>query len=227
MENTNNNFERCRVIRDLRELNSEGCRFFIEADNVRVTKISSTMLRWLTHENKGSSFFTKEQEDAVKKIVEGQRRNDMAPPFLMQLLLYSDPRNLRANENQYIKALLQCVGVEVRYLRTREEQRLRIAIRGRKMFLSLSGNQINEVHEGILYETNCNSPLLNYFESVFDRDFNMAKRLRLVRGRIVFADNWIIRFKNWCKTDKAVGIIMGIIGMLVTVLFSVLGPWRK
>lgn len=49
MENTNNNLERCRVIRDPKELNSEGCRFFIEANTSQMTMMTSTKLRWLTH----------------------------------------------------------------------------------------------------------------------------------------------------------------------------------
>lgn len=228
MENTNNNQERCRVIRDPKELNSEGCRFFMEADTIQPTLISSTMLRWLTHENDGINYYTKEQEEAVKRIIAAQRREDMAPPFSMQILLYSDPRRLGEYESRYIKALLQCVGVEVWYLRTMEEQRLRIASKGNKLFLSMSGNQINEVHEGILYEsTNENSPLLNYFNALFTRDLNRAKQLKLKNNRIVFADNWFKRVLKWCKTEKAIGIIIGVVGIFVTVLVAFFVPWTR
>ena len=228
MENTISNLERCRVIRDPKELNAEGCRFFMEADNIQPTLISSTMLRWLTHENNGINYYTKEQEEAVKRIIAAQRREDMAPPFSMQILLYSDPRRLGENESRYIKALLQCVGVDVRFLIPKEEQRLRIALRGNKLFLSMSGGQINEVHEGILYETTSeNSPVLRFFKSMFERDFYKAKPLKLLNGRIVRADNWITRFKKWCKTEKAAGIILGVVGILVTVLVAVLIPWSK
>ena len=137
MENTISNLEKCRVIRDPKELNSEGCRFFMEADNIQPTFVSSTMLRWLTHENNGIKYYTIEQEEAVKRIIAAQRREDMAPPFSMQILLYSDPRKFGQNESMYIKALLQCVGVDVWYLRTKEEQKLRIASKGNKIFLRI------------------------------------------------------------------------------------------
>ena len=78
MENTISNLERCRVIRDPKELNAEGCRYFMEADNIQPTFVSSTMLRWLTHENNGIKYYTNEQEEAVKRIIAAQRREDMA-----------------------------------------------------------------------------------------------------------------------------------------------------
>lgn len=122
MENTNNNFEKCRVIRDPKELNSEGCRFFVEADNTQETLISSFMLRWLSYGYDGANYFTPEQQDAIKKVVDAKvarERNDMASHILIHILLYSPPRRLKRlseNDSKCIKALLQCVdvGVDVR-----------------------------------------------------------------------------------------------------------------
>lgn len=64
----NNNQETCRVIRDPKELNSEGCRFFIEANTSQMTMMTSTKLRWLTHLGEDRNTFTNEQQKALKLI---------------------------------------------------------------------------------------------------------------------------------------------------------------
>lgn len=230
MKNTVNDLERCKVIRDPKELNSEGCRFFIDADSKQLTLISSSMLRWLSYENDGVNFFTPEQQSAIKRIEaakEAREGNDMATHLLMHILLYCHPRKLRRlneNDSNYIKALLTCVdvGIDVRYYLPKEEQKLRIALKGNKLFLSMSNSSINEVREGILYEACAeNNPLLNYFKTQFERDFDKAKQLKLLNGRIVRADNVFKRFKKWFIIEKGyttiieiLGVIIGIIGIL-------------
>lgn len=221
---SSDNQERCVVIRDPKDLNREGCRFFIEADNASQTMISSSLLRWLTHENDGNTFYTEEQSEAVKIIEAAQKRGDMAPPFMMKILLYADPRKLKDTDSRYIKALLECVGVEVRYLKADEGQNLRIALKGNKLYLSMSGNKVVEVHEGLLYEASSeNSPLLNYFKTMFCRDFDKAKRLKLVNNRIVFADSALKRFFRWCKTENGlVAVISGLIGALLSIVIEIM-----
>lgn len=227
MDTVNDNIERCRVIRGFKELNSEGCRFFLDADNTRETLISSSRLRWLSYGYDGTNYFTSEQQNAIKRVEdakEARERNDLASHMLIHILLYSHPRKLRKlneNESKCIKALLQCVdvGIDVRFLIPKEEQKLRIALKGKKLFLSMSESQKNEVHEGILYEASCeNSPLLKYFKKQFEQDFERAKPLKLVNGRIVRADNWIKRFFKWLMKEKGYKTILEIIGIIIGVL---------
>ena len=223
MESTINNHDSFEVIRGPERLNSIGCGFFLDADNSTVTLISSNKLRWLTHENNESTFYTKEQEKAIGIISEAQQRKDMAPPFLMNILLYSDPRKLDEKDCKYIKALLQCTGVDVRYLKTSEEHRLRIALKGNKLFLSMSGSQVNEVHEGLLYEAaDEHNPLLKYFKNHFNHDFQKAKPLELANDKIVFKDKWIKRFLHWCTTETGiVAILSGIIAIIASIIIEI------
>lgn len=209
MENTNNNLEKCRVIRDPKELNSEGCRFFIEANTSQMTMMTSTKLRWLTHPGEDRITFTGEQQNALKVISDEKDGKGKSPTFRMQILLYEDPRKLDDSETKYIKELLQCVGVEMRYLKTKEEQRLRISMRGNKLFLSMSGKQEDEVHEGILYEAeNDHSPLLCYFKERFQQDFKRAKKVKFRNNeRIVNADTWLSLLWKWIKSDRGIAVI--------------------
>lgn len=209
MENTNNNLERCRVIRDPKELNSEGCRFFIEANTSQMTMMTSTKLRWLTHPGENRTIYTDEQQKALQVISVEKDRKGRAPTFRMQILLYDDPKKLNDSEAKYIKELLQCVGVDMRYLKTKEEQRLRITMKGNKLFLSMSGKQEDEVHEGILYEAeNDHSPLLCYFAEKFQQDFKRAKKIKFRNNeRLVNADSWLSLLWKWIKSDRGIAII--------------------
>lgn len=205
----NNNQERCRVIRNPEELNSEGCRFFLEANTSQMTMMSSTKLRWLTHPGEKSNIFTDEQRQALDRIVQEKERKGRAPSFRIQIILYDDPRKLSNAENRFIKELLQCVGVEIRYLKTKKEQRLRITMRGNKLFLSMSGRQEDEVHEGILYEAEKdNSPLICYFGERFQQDFKKAKRITYKNNeRIMYADTWLGVMWKWMRSDRGIAVI--------------------
>ena len=224
MEQTNYNQKSFVVIRNEKELNSTGCQFFVEADNIAPpTLVSSNQLRWLTHKNNGENFFTKEQEEAIGRIVESQQRKDKVPPFSMNILLYSDPRKMSDEEARYIKALLQCVGVEVRYLKVKDERRTRIALKRNKLFISMSsGSEADEeVHEGFLYEANSeHDPLLGYFKSQFNHDYEIAKKLSLVKNKIVV--NWMKWFKKWSKTSDGIKTIVEIIGIVVGLIGIIL-----
>ena len=185
--------ETCTVIRDFKNLNSEGCRFFIDANSFEETLISSTLLRWLSHRDDEDEYYTKEQEKAIKKI--------------KSICKY---KNKTASEIR-IKIL--------KYLHVSEDKKLRIAIQGRKLYLSLSENQEQKVHEGFLYQAGSNNnPLLNYFKSEFYRDFNRAKTLQLRNGRIVYADNWLVLAKEWLSLERVIAII----GVVLTFIFGFL-----
>lgn len=232
MESTSNCQEKYLVIRKPKDLNSEGCRFFVEADNAQETLISSTKLRWLTYNNDdGTTPFTPEQGLAIERIIEAREarevNNDMLPRFSMRILLYGDPREFSEKDSKHIKSLIKCEGVHVRFYIPKEEQRLRIALKGNKLFLSMSGTSKNEVHEGILYEAASeNSPLLKYFKSQFDHDYNKAKEMIVNnKDKIVRADNWIKRFAKWCKSENGMNaMIGGIIGIITTILLYFLLP---
>lgn len=215
-----NRQETCTIIRDFKRLNSEGCRFFIDANSFEETLISSTLLRWLSHRDDEDEYYTKEQEKAIKKIKSiCKYKNKTASEIRIKILLYDNPRKKEERGNKHIKMLLNCGGIEIKYLHVSEDKKLRIAIQGRKLYLSLSENQEQKVHEGFLYQAGSdNNPLLNYFKSEFYRDFNRAKTLQLKNGRIVFADNWFVRTKEWLSLERTIAII----GVILTFVFGFL-----
>lgn len=224
METVNDNIERCRVIRGFKELNSEGCMFFIEAGSEQVTRMTSTQLRWLTHKKDNGDCFTNAQRQAIEKIDRiANDRNSNAPTLRIKILLYADPRILNDEESKYIKQLIRCGGTEVYYLETREDQRLRISIQGKKLYLSMSERQDQEVHEGILYVSEKeNSPLIQYFIDLFETNLRKAKKLKVKNNeRIAFDDSLVDKFKRFCKTDKAIGTLWGILGIIATIMVAI------
>lgn len=224
MENTNNNQERCTIIKGFENLNSEGCKFFVEAGSKYETLMTSTQLRWLTHRRNNDDCFTDSQRKAIEKInLIANDRNSKAPALRMKILLYVDPRRLNDEESKYIKQLIRCGGTDVRYLETQEDQRLRISIQGNKLYLSMSERQDQEVHEGLLYVSEKeNSPLIQYFTDLFETNFEKAKKLKVKNnGRIVFADSLVDQFKRFCKTDKAIGALWGLLGIIATIVVAV------
>lgn len=221
MENTNNNQERCTIIKGFENLNREGCRFFVEAGSDCVTLMTSTQLRWLTHRINNDDCYTDSQRQAIEKINRiAKDRNSKAPALRMKILLYADPRKLDDEQSKYIKQLIRCGGTEVRYLETKEDQRLRISIQGKKLFLSMSERQDQEVHEGILYVSEKeNNPLIQYYKDLFETNFKKAKKLKVKNNvRIAFADSLVDKIKRFCKTDKAIGTLWGILGIIATIV---------
>ena len=212
--------ETCTIIRNFKNLNSEGCRFFIDANSVEETLISSTLLRWLSHRDDEDEYYTNEQEKAIKKIKRiCKYKNKTASEIRIKILLYDNPRKKEEGKNEHIKMLLKCGGTEIRYLRTTEDKKLRIAIQGRKLYLSLSENQEQKVHEGFLYQAESdNNPLLNYFKSEFYREFNRAKVLKLKKGKIVYEESWFRRVWKWFSLERVISIV----GIILTIFFGIL-----
>lgn len=212
---TNNTNGQIQIIRDLTDLNREGCRFFIEANPKSKTIISSAILRWLTHGRNNDSFFTPEQKDAVDKI-----NNAVKHPYVnnlnIDILLYENPMKAKGDVS-HIKTLLQCGdGVKVRYLRRHEDQQLRIAQCGHKMYLSMSNCQRLKVDRGIVYTADSeNDPLIDYFHDTFYNDFNRAKPLTYKNGKIRYADNFVSRAWTWIKSPTGIGILLGVAGLIV------------
>ena len=221
METTeNNNQERCTIIKGFENLNSEGCKFFVDANSKRLTLMTSTQLRWLTHRENNGDCFTDAQRQAIEKIDRiANDRNHNAPTLRMRILLYADPRRLNDEQSRYIKQLIRCGGTDVRFLETREDQRLRISIQGKKLYLSMSERQDQEVHEGLLYVSDQeNSPLIQYFTGLFENSFENAKRLRVNNnGNIVFADNFVQRFIKWINIDRWIAIICLLLAIIAFV----------
>lgn len=120
---------------------------------------------------------------------------------------------------------MSCGGAEVRYLHEKEENTLRIAIQGRKFFLSFSEKQEQKVHAGFLYQTfDDNNPLLNYYKAEFFKDFNRDRKLELKNNQIIYADNWFLRFLRWLTTDRIIAIIsalLAVISVLSSFIFFV------
>lgn len=213
--------ESCKIIRGLKSLNVEGCKFFIYADSTQETFISSMQLRWLTHGvSDKDGYFTKEQKRAIDKINKASSSKEINTSELrIKILLYDDPRKCEEAENKYIKKLLNCGGTEIRYLRTKESKNLRLSIQGRKLFLSVSESQERKVHEGFLYQSGSdNNPLLNYYKSEFNKEFSQAKKIELKNDVIVYADNCMIRFVKWLTVER----IISIISVMITIIFGCL-----
>lgn len=186
--------------------------------------MTSTKLRWLTYLNPEGTEAERIQNLAKMKIEGIQKRVDPDVPALwMRILLYINPtrkRNLSDVERNNIKQLILCGGTDVRYLSTREDQRLRISIQGNKLYLAMSDRQDFKVHEGFLYVSeSANSPLIQYYKSVFNERFEKAKKLKVRKnGRIACADNWVIQIVKWINVDRAIAII----SVITAILFGIL-----
>lgn len=208
--------ELCIIISDFKKLNSVGCKFLFDADSTQETLISSTKLRWLTHkDNISEKYFTIEQKKALDRIKKAASKGTKTSELRIKVLLFDDPRNGNKSDNEHIRMLMSCGGAEVRYLHEKEENTLRIAIQGRKLFLSFSENQEQKVHTGFLYPTvGDNDPLLNYYKAEFFKDFNRARKLKLKNNRIIYADNWFLRFIKWLTTDRIIAIISALLAVI-------------
>lgn len=174
-------------------INVEGCRFFVEAKSSQPTCISSYQLRWFTYEfDEEKEQETQEKARAIIKK-EAEQHSDKTEKIDMAILLYSDPTQWKEKgiETKYIKYLLDCQGVVVKYLDTKEdEQFLRISLSGKKLLLSTSKVQENKVRKGFLYEAKTDgSLLLELFEKKFNQNFKQAKKIILKDGKITFEEN--------------------------------------
>lgn len=229
METIESNYqEKCSVfVNDNDSINQIGCSFFVEALNSPRTYISSNQLRWFTYQFRDADK-KKTQDEAKRKIENEANQRDKSHNIDMNIMLYSNPTELKDDKiTEYIKYLLQCSGVDIRYFETKEDQNLRVSISGTKLFLSMSKEQEEQVHEGILYiAKDKDSPLLVYFTERFKQDFNRAKKVILDnKERIVFADNWKERLRVWLKSDRGINVIslwIGIVGAIMTILASVI-----
>ena len=132
-----------QVIQGLKNLNKQGCLFFIDANTDEETLLSSTSLRWLTHDCDGSNFYTNEQKRALSKI-QNIKGDVSINKVNLKILLYDNP--IKINENKHIKDLLQLGGVEIRYLNSKNT--LRIALQGKKLYLSSSSDKEKRLTKG-------------------------------------------------------------------------------
>lgn len=235
METTENNEAgKCIVIFGPKNLNKEGCRFFLNANSDTDTFISTQRLRWLSHRQNTGDCYTDEQKDAIKTIISNANNRDGEFPSLgtMNILLFTHPRDLNEDEKETIKLLIRC-RADIRYLKSNNDHLLRISIQkpkiGKqesKLFLSTSKKPEEEVSEGILYVSEDDKNLLlKHFTNKFDQEFKLAKRLRLKNDRIVFADNLIKQFRKWCKSDHGINVIslwIGIVGVFMTVIGAIM-----
>jgi hypothetical protein len=183
--------ESCWSILDNNDaINVEGCRFFVEAKSSQPTCISSYQLRWFTYEFDDKT--EQETQEKARAIIknEAEQNSDKTEKIDMSILLYSDPTQWREKgiETKYIENLLNCQGVIVKYLDTKEdEQLLRISLSGKKLLLSTSKLQENKVRKGFLYEAKTDgSLLLEIFEKRFNQNFEQAKKIILKDGKITF-----------------------------------------
>ena len=209
-------------------VNAEGCSFFVDPKHSEHIYISSYKLRWFTY--KFDPKHTKQQaiQEKARKVVtdEAQQSPKKSGNLSMSILLYADPTKLKDEESEFIKFLLKCQDVTIKYLKTKEIRRLRISMRESKLLLSMSDKQENKVVEGFLYEAgNTNSPLLNYVKAKFTQDFERAKEITLNdKGKIVFKRK-LTRFIKWCKTER--GTIIGIIGTIIGVIGFFFNVWKR
>lgn len=210
--------ERCwSILNNNDAINEEGCRFFVNPK--KPIYLSSYELRWFTYE-----FSDEEKQKTQKKArdvihTEATQPSNKTEEFEISILLYSDPTKWKEKgiETKYIEDLLDCQGVVVKYLDTKEDkQLLRISLSGKKLLLSTSKVQENKVRKGFLYEANTDgSLLLEIFEKRFIQDFDRAKKIKLDNNRnIVFADNRFTRYKKWRKSERGTAITWSIISAI-------------
>lgn len=205
-----------QIIRGLQNLNKQGCLFFIDANTDEATLMTSTSLRWLTHDCDGSKFYTNEQKRALSKIQ--KIKGDVSINKVnLKILLYDNP--IKAKENKHIKDLLQVGGVEIRYLNSKNT--LRIALQGKKLYLSSSSDKGKKVDKGWLYYANIEDDLLiDYYRNLFYAEFQNAKKIIYHNGGIIYADKFSRRIVSWCKTSKGL-TILSFLGTIISILFAI------
>ena len=209
-------------------INAEGCSFFVKPKHSEHIYITSYKLRWFTYKFDPKHTEQQVMQEEARKVVtdEAQQSPNKSGKLSMSILLYADPTKLKDEESEYIKFLLKCQDVTIKYLETKEMQRLRISMRGSRLLLSMSGKQENKVVEGFLYKAeNENSPLLNYVRSKFTQDFERAKEITLnEKEKIVFKSK-LDRFIKWCKSER--GTIIGVIGTIIGVIGLIYNVWKR
>lgn len=218
------------------EINKVGCTFFIYNNNadknsISQIRISTNKLRWLTH--KCDKYQDNVQKAALDHIQ--QMKHKETPELDMQILLYSNPtQQLNDDERKNIIELLQCKGVDIRYLKPKEEQLLRISMMDKWLFFSTSPDQEDQVNDGILYKAkNENSPLLKHFGKRFEHDFKQAKKIILKDEKITFEEDSLkTRIRSfWNSHNVFTGItawIFGFLGICVGIVGIYLAwRWKK
>ena len=210
------------LVEGLKALNSEGCRFFIDANPQQETLITSSRLRWLSIREKKGAYFTDELNQALQRIAQLVDLTD-ANHLNIRILLYRHPRRYKRAERDVVVDLLRCGGTEIRYLKN-NDQLSRLALRGGKLFLSTAARTGEAVNQGIVYESfsPASDPLLESFHASFEADFAKAKRLVLNKnGKIAYADSTLRLFVRWVSSEKGlavIGTIVGIVGLLIALL---------
>ena len=205
-----------RMVKGTKELNQEGCRFFLDSGPEQVTLITSASLRWLTHKNNDGTPCSEEQEEANKKIMEASEHPDVTK-MKLKVLLYENPVGKKTGV-EHIKTLLKCDGVDIRYGKVKKDHRWRLAMNDNRIFLSKSASETSKVSLGWVCETQeKNDMLVEYFKYEFDEDFEAAKhkRLKLKGDKIVYYDNWLRRFLKWIVSDRGIAIMGIIIGAVI------------
>lgn len=230
---------------ELEALNAKGCSFFIDPKQSEEIFVSTSQLRWLTHEREYGGYFTTEQKRALETI-EADVKDTSTPLMHIKLLLYSDPRNLykkprikneqkdnwlieekrRELVRDVIEKLLLCGDVDVRYLEKDEKDQLRIELRDKELFLSFSSKDKNngkqkKVHCGVVYTAdNNNDPLISYYRELFKKDFDRARKMRFDGKKIVSDEKRKDQFKRWVKANWSTAILPSLI---VSAIFFILG----
>ena len=216
IENTHAN--QIHIVRGNEDLNSAGCQFFVDASTEYETLVSSASLRWLTHGRTKDKFFTPAQENAIKKI--NSAYGDKTTNTLnIKILLYENPIKAKPSDVEHIAYLLQCGGVEMRYLKKHKDQQLRIAQQGHKLYISLSNSQRLKVDRGIVYTADSeNDPLVTYFRDMFFADFKKAKPLKYDGKKIAYADSTIHRLVQWFNIERLIAVI----SLILCLIFGLL-----
>lgn len=213
-----NHANQIQIVRGNESLNSEGCQFFVDASTEYETLVSSASLRWLTHGRTENTFFTPAQQEAVAKI-KAAHTDRTTNTLNTKILLYENPIKAKPADVEHIAYLLQCGGVEMRYLKKHKDQQLRIAQQGHKLYISLSDSQRLKVDRGIVYTADSeNDPLVAYFRGMFFADFNKAKPLKYDGKKITYVDSPILRAIKWFNIERLIAVISLILGLIFGLL---------
>ena len=175
--------------------------------------MTSTSLRWLTHGCDDNDFFTNEQKRALDKI-QNNKGDTSVSKIKLKILLYDNP--IKTKKNQHIISLLQLGGVEIRYLNSTNT--LRIALQGKKLYLSSSSDNRNKVDKGWLYYAHRDDDfLIKHYRTLFYNEFNRAKKIVYRNERIEYADKLTKRIVSWCITSKGLTVIGIVISILIAI----------
>ena len=218
-----------REIKDLNELNAQGCRYILSANHKNYTRIITRSMRWLTV-RQGDHFMSPEQEKACRRInaLTFEKTNQIDRNLNLHILLDKDPRCLTGElyDASYIKKLI-LIGADVRF--EDRDSKMKLVLQENELYLSFSSDYTKMVNIGYHYIGKSKEDgLCRFIADEFDARFMKAQRLAVVNDKIVLADPTItekvktafnLTSREWAIIFLSIVASFGM-GILVSVLFG-------